>query len=288
MLCVFTTKEIHWYLRGRYRVLSISHRLALTSSSLSPSSLLNVNEQDQGGCCIDLVCSPDLGTLLAICKVSGESELWTPQKATLFSTPLLPCKRFELQYLSFVYAPLLTHLWDVKKGIREALTLWRSTLRPLDVKFHGLSKLLSDYGVVGTGSGGGGSKSIRLEFLKFILRGQTTILSASSPATSSSSSLASSLDQFFTRMHMHDTLLQKESRMIESCASTTEVILHSRVLGSIRAIVYEAEELYGFASSTPWMGDEEESGTVQVDGSIDHRFASPVAPAAMLVTVRAT
>lgn len=96
------------------------------------------------GCVIDLVCSPDLGPLLAVSNIDAHE---TRQTAKLFSTPLLPIKRFELQYLS--YASLFLRLWDVKKVIQEALMSWRTTLRPLDTKFHGLSKLLCDYGVDG-------------------------------------------------------------------------------------------------------------------------------------------
>lgn len=138
---------------------------------------------------------------------------------------------------------------------------WRTTLRPLDTKFHGLSKLLCDYGVDGADNADDqGSELIRLEFLKFILRGRLTVsststTSASAAATSSSST--SALEQFFTGAQMHDTLLQREAKMIESCASSTEVILRTRVLASIRAIVYEAQELYGVASRASWREDDD-------------------------------
>ena len=258
VLCVATTSEIHWYLRGRYRILSVSHGLSTASlMSLSPSSSI-LEEQDSrsssgggNGCVLDLVCSPDLGTILAVSNVDAYDT--NRQTAKLFSTPLLPRKRFELQYLSYAYASLFSRLWDVKKGIREALMSWRTTLRPLDTKFNGLSKLLCDYGVDGADNNADdhGSESIRLEFLKFILRGRVTIKSTSttSAAAATSSSSTSALDQFFTRAQMHDTLLQREAKMIESCASSTEVILRTRVLASIRAIVYEAQELYGVAYS---------------------------------------
>lgn len=254
VLCVATTSEIHWYLRGRYRILSVSHGLSTASlMPLSPSSL-NVEEHDSrsrsggNGCVIDLVCSPDLGTLLAVSNVDAYDT--NRQTAKLFSTPLLPRKRFELQYLSYAYTSLFSRLWDVKKGIREALMSWRTTLRPLDTKFNDLSKLLCDYGVDGADNN---AESIRLELLKFILRGRVTIKSTSitstSAAAATSSSSTSALDQFFTRAQMHDTLLQREAKMIESCASCTEGILRSHVLASIRAIVYEAQELYGVAYS---------------------------------------
>ncbi|KAL3809155.1 hypothetical protein ACHAXA_004654 [Cyclostephanos tholiformis] len=261
VLCVATTKEIHWYLRGRYRILSVPHGLSLDSSSpLSTSrpKLESVLEEDVGGRGIDLVCSPDLGTLIAYVNSDVVGRHTKKQTAKLFCTALLPRKRFELQILSSSYASLFSRLWDVRKGICEALTSWRTTLRPLDAKFQGLLKLLYDHGVDGTSglSDDRGYESIRLEFLKFILCGRSTISNASFPAAlPSSSSSTSALDQFFTRAQMHDTLLHREMRMVESCASSTEVILRSHVLGSIRAIVYEAEELYGIAASVPSRGD---------------------------------
>lgn len=254
VLCVATTNAIHFYLQGRYRILSVPHGLSLDSSSSEIA-----REEDCGGCGIDLVCSPDLGTLIACFNSGVTGRHVKRQKVKLFCTALLPRKRFELQILSSSYTSLFSRLWDVKKGICEALTSWRTTLRPLDAKFNGLLKLLSDHGVDGACGLGNdrGSKSIRLEFLKFILCGRSTVSNASSPsAVSSSSSSTSALDQFFTRAQMHDTLLQREARMIETCASSTEVILRSHVLGSIRAIVYEAEELYGIAASAHSRGDE--------------------------------
>jgi hypothetical protein len=262
VLCVATTNAIHFYLRGRYRILSVPHGLSLDSSSSSPTAhprIENVQEEHCGGRGIDLVCSPDLGTLLACVNSGVVGRHVKQQKVKLFCTALLPRKRFELQTLSSSYTSLFSRLWDVRKGIREALTSWRTTLRPLDAKFQGLLKLLSDHGVDGASGLGDdrGSESIRLEFLKLILCGRSTVSNASSPAAvSSSSSSTSALDQFFTRAQMHDTLLQREARMIESCASSTEVILRSHVLGSIRAIVYEAEELYGIAASVPSGGDD--------------------------------
>jgi len=256
LLCVATTKEIHWYLRGRYRVLSVPHGLSLVPSS-HPQEV-NVEEEDGGGRWIDLVCSPDLGTLLACVSVVSGGRHTNQQKAKLFSTKLLPRKRFVLQSLSSSYESLFSRLWDVRNGICEALTSWRTTLRPLDAKFLGLSSLLSDYGVDGAGciGDGRGSELIRLEFLKFILCGRSTVSNASSPAAApASSSSTSALDQFFTRAQMHDTLLQREARMIESCASSTEAILRSHVL-SVRAIVFETEELYGMAASFPSRVDD--------------------------------
>ena len=123
---------------------------------------------NNGGNGIDMVCSPDLSTLLVVAKqdtaVSGVVSSSSPStkkgrskeaaqqrcglmKAKLFGTPLLPQKRFELQILSTSYKSIFSHLWDARKGIQSALTLWKSALRPLDTKLNGLLTLLSKYNV---------------------------------------------------------------------------------------------------------------------------------------------
>ena len=157
VLCVATPEEIHWYLQGQYRILSIGHGLE------------NVSFVNNGGNGIDMVCSPDLSTLLVVAKQDtavsgvvvsssspstkkGRSKEATQQrggliKAKLFETPLLPQKRFELQILSTLYKSIFSHLWDARKGIQSALTSWKSALRPLDTKFNGLLTLLSKYNV---------------------------------------------------------------------------------------------------------------------------------------------
>lgn len=248
VLCVATPEEIHWYLQGQYRILSIPHGLEGCSSISG------------GGGGIDLVCSPDLSTLLAVTKQATSIVSTSPKKmrsspknggksmkAKLFNTKLLPQKRFELQVLSASYKSIFTHLWDVQKGIQSALTSWKSALRPLDNKFKGLLQLLAKYSLDNTGGGGeGGSSadSIRLEFLRFILSGRS----------SASSNTSSALDQFFTRAQMHDQLLQREIRGIEASVAAMEGSLRSHVLSSIRAVVYEAEELYGLAKAQQTSG----------------------------------
>jgi len=255
VLCVATPEEIHWYLQGQYRILSIPHGLEGCSSISG------------GGGGIDLVCSPDLSTLLAVTKQatsivstspkkmrSSPKNGGKPMKAKLFNTKLLPQKRFELQVLSASYKSIFTHLWDVQKGIQSALTSWKSALRPLDNKFKGLLQLLAKYSLDNTGGGGGeggSADSIRLEFLRFILSGRSTV----------SSNTSSALDQFFTRAQMHDQLLQREIRGIEASVAAMEGALRSRVLSSIRVVVYEAEELYGLAKAQQTSGSSGSSST---------------------------
>jgi len=231
VLCVATTQEIHWYLQGQYRIMSIPHELALENAG--------------GG--MDLVCSPDLSTLLAVTKQSPIASSLTQQacKAKLYHIPLLPQKRFHLQLLSSMYTSIFSHLWDAKKGIAAALSNWKTALRPLDTKFKGLLQLLAKYQVDSTESNSSasnnaaGPNALRRELLRFILTGRSTI----------SGTAPSALDQFFTRAHMHDQLLQREARGVEASVASMEGLLRSRVLNSIRALVYESGELYGLARS---------------------------------------
>lgn len=263
VLCVATTEEIHLYSQGQYRILSIPHGFSLVSDERSSSTSQDGGGGggvprvggDSGG--IDMVCSPDLSTLLAVVtrqrqSVASTSTSTNNSVAKLFRTSLLPRQRFELQFLSASYRSLFSHLWDARRSIRAVSVSWKAALRPLDVKFSGLVKLLSDYGVErpatrdGGGMGdGGGSDSLRLEFLRFILSGRSSVSGGNDSSSTSSTSAA--LDQFFTRPQMHDMLLQKEFRGVEVSLSSTEVLLRSRALHSIRAVVYEAEELYGMA-----------------------------------------
>ncbi|KAL7446058.1 hypothetical protein ACHAXH_009670, partial [Discostella pseudostelligera] len=291
VMCVATTEDIHLYLQGQYRILSIPHGFSSVSDERSSSTSQDGDGGggvprvggDSGG--IDMVCSPDLSTLLAVVTrqrqfVASTSTSTNNSVAKLFRTTLLPRQRFELQFLSASYRSLFSHLWDARRSFRAVYVSWKSALRPLDVKFSGLVKLLSDYGVKrpvtrdGGGMGdGGGSDSIRLEFLRFILSGRSSVSRGNDSSSTSSTSAA--LDQFFTRPQMHDMLLQKEFRGVEVSLSSTEVLLRSRALHSIRAVVYEAEELCGIACA--WEKQEIHSSSgelVDVDMALNLYNAS--------------
>jgi len=123
-----------------------------------------------------------------------------------------------------------------------------------------LLQLLAKYSLDNAGGGGeGGSSadSIRLEFLRFILSGRS----------SASSNTSSALDQFFTRAQMHDQLLQREIRGIEASVAAMEGSLRSHVLSSIRAVVYEAEELYGLAKAQQISGTSRGSTASLIDAN---------------------
>ena len=123
--------------------------------------------------------------------------------------------------------------------MEAALQSWKSALRPLDTKFQGFAQLLVQYNVNSAQTSSCPADSIRLEFLRFILSGRSTVAGNASSA----------LDQFFTRATMHDQLLQREARGVESSVASMEGAFRSQVLSSIRAVVYEAEELYGRAKA---------------------------------------
>ena len=175
----------------------------------------------------------------------------------------MPKKRHDLQVLTALYRSVFTHLKDVQKGLQSAYQSWKLALRPLDTKFNGLLGLLTKYNVESSsaadddgGAGAAGAASIRLEFLRFILSGRSTVAGNASSA----------LDQFFTRAQMHDQLLQREARGVEASVATMESNLRSNVLSSIRAVVYEAEELYGLATRSSSGGGGSAEQTAMPNG----------------------
>ena len=220
VLCVATSRDLHWYLQGRYRVGSIPHGFDVGG---------NISE-------IDLVCSPDLTSVLVVSK----QPLLGSRCATLYTTPLLGERRFDMQIFSNLYRSIFSRLRDIREGIRSSNDSWRSALRPLDTKFQGLFKLLCNYNVAHpTESVVDCADAIRLELLRCILSGRSTISGDSSNA----------LDQFFTRPQMHDQLFQREIKSVEASAASMEAQLRSKILAPIKALVYETNELYGIARS---------------------------------------
>ena len=225
VLCVATSRELHWYLQGRYRIGSIPHGFDIGG--------LNTG--------VDLICSPDLTSVLAISKQPQFlSSQGTTRGTTLYSTPLLGERRFDMQIYSALYRSIFSRLRDVREGMRSSMDSWRSALRPLDTKFQGLFKLLCNYNVAQpTDSVDDCAAAIRLEFLRCILSGRSSV----------SGDASNALDQFFTRPQFHDQLFQREIKSVEASVGSMEAKLRSKILAPIRALVYETNELYGIARS---------------------------------------
>lgn len=222
VLFVATSLDLHWYLQGRYRIGSIPHGF-------------DIGGHNTG---IDLVCSPDLTNLLVISK---ESQLPKGSRgATLYTTPLLGERRYDMQIFSALYRSIFSRLRDIREGTRSSTESWRSALRPLDTKFQGLFKLLCNYNVAQPNdSVVDCAAAIRLELLRCILSGRSSV----------SGDASNALDQFFTRPQMHDQLFQREIKSVEASVASMEAKLHAKILAPIRALVYETDELYGIARS---------------------------------------
>ncbi len=237
VLCVSTQYGLHWYLQGQYRIMSILHLANLAGAKR-----------------INMTCSPDLSAILV--TWDGLPSPLPPKNdtvnATLFSVPLFAEKRFDLQILTSSYRSIFSRLRDAKKGVRSSLTVWQSALRPLDVKFQNLFRLLCKYNVVPQNQNDNAynveisSDYIRLELLRFILSGRSTISGEASNA----------FDQFFTGATFHDQLFQREARGIEAGVASVEGNLRNNVLAPVRALVYEAEELYGMTKARGCMSNE--------------------------------
>ncbi|KAL7497947.1 hypothetical protein ACHAWT_005846 [Skeletonema menzelii] len=222
VLCVATSRDLHWYLQGRYRIGSIPHGF-------------DIGGHNTG---IDLVCSPDLTNLLVISKQPQMPK--GSRDATLYTTPLLGERRFDMQIYSALYRSIFSRLRDIREGIRSSTDSWRSALRPLDTKFQGLFKLLCNYNVAQPNdSVVDCAAAIRLELLRCILSGKSSV----------SGDASNALDQFFTRPQMHDQLFQREIKSIEASVASMEAKLHSKILAPIKGLVYETDELYGIARS---------------------------------------
>jgi hypothetical protein len=223
VLCVATSHELHWYLQGWYRIGSISHDFEIEGHNTG----------------VDLVCSPDLTSVLVISKRPQSSNSLRAM-ATLYKTPLLGERRFDMQIISALYRSIFSRLREIREGIRSSADSWRSALRPLDTKFQGLFTLLCNYNVSQPNdSVADCAAAIRLELLRCILSGRSSV----------SGDASNALDHFFTRPQMHDQLFQREIKGVEASVASMEAKLRSKVLSPIRVLVYETGELYGIARS---------------------------------------
>ena len=222
VLCVATSCDLHWYLQGRYRIGSIPRGFDIGTHNTA----------------VDLICSPDLTSVLVILKQPQSSK--GPRCASLYTTPLLGERRYDLQIFSALYRSIFSRLRDIREGIRSSTDSWRLALRPLDTKFQGLFKLLCNYNVCQPNdSVVDCAAAIRLELLRCILSGRSSV----------SGDARNALDQFFTRPQMHDQLFQREIKCVEASVASMEAKLRSQILAPIRALVYETDDLYGIARS---------------------------------------
>jgi hypothetical protein len=167
-----------------------------------------------------MVCSSDLTHLLVYTQTSNT--------LSLFSFPSLGKNRFYLQSISALYCAISANIEAIQQQITETAASWKSSLKQLDQKLEPLIRLLQNYGV---------TDHVKTVLLQFILVGHTT----------SSSTLSSAMDQFFTGVQMNDQLLQRMERSVSSALANVEKTARQGLLSPARLLVYHIGELFGLA-----------------------------------------
>jgi hypothetical protein len=248
ILCVSTVANgIHLYIHGRYHILS------LPSLQNDDGSLLASHRGK-------LTVSTDLSTIIALTPTSDGV-----MRMKLYSFPLLCSNRYDLQTISALYCSVSTHLKVMEGSMKEIVAMWMGALKPLDVKFENLAKMLQDYNVLPSISpsasadeaANGGVKTeqvrgMKAQLLNYILIGHS----------GETSQVSNAIDQFFTGVQMNDQLLQRMARTLEGNVAHMESAVRKKILGPARALVYDAIELNGLAhmmasSSSLPLGEEQ-------------------------------
>ena len=249
LLAVTSGNGVHLFLQGRYRILSIPPPVVAyfdQSTSISASS-------DLGSV---LVCTRRLNNTIAPVAndYDGDGEPVMYQNApilTLYSIPIISKKRNQLQIISYSYCSIMSHLTTLHEGMKESCSAWSGSLRQLDMKFDQLSNLLTKYGVmppeISNTTGNSNSNSandsnmidkmsiVRRELLNYILGGHSK----------RSTDTSNAMDQFFTHSLMNDQLLQRLVRSLEANVAGVEGIVRKKILGPVRALMYDVGELHG-------------------------------------------
>ena len=218
LLCVATcTNGLHLYLHGQYRILSLSTPVALSNTDTS------------------IECSSNLSTIAISTDEYGDSGL----NVTLYTIPTLQRDRHDLQVISSSYCSIASHLSTIEKGLKETIRIWSNSLRPLDLKFEQLTKLLRDYNIISDRSDELKSEvddpvlatatAVRKELLNFILSGHSNHNSVT----------ASAMDQFFTHPLMNDQLLQRMQRTLEANIAGVESTIRKKILSPVKSLVYD-------------------------------------------------
>jgi len=220
ILMVLSDAGLFLYLNGRYRI--ISH-------AVNPG-----NE-----CVRELVSTSDFHILTSSISAgtgtAGMEGEGMKMNMCLYSIPTLMEHRYNLQFISYSYGAITSHLSTMKTGMEEGYSAWGSALRQLDMKFDQLSTLLIKYNVIQEAN----HEGVRLELLNYILGGHSTRSGDSSNA----------MDQFFTHPLMNDQLLIRLFRSLEANVAGVEGLLRKKILGPVRSLVYDVGELYGLVKT---------------------------------------
>jgi hypothetical protein len=175
----------------------------LTLSSTGPLSILGVLTQDST---LDLYLQgqyPILQNFLvfaeatAFCNARVQacldlSHWWIstqgPQQSslTLVSLPVLGRHRYNLQSIAALYASVMKYLTKWPERITEVSMAYASSLKPLDLKWEALLKLLENYGL--------DTAEVPKLLARYILLGHAAC----------TEDLSNAMDQFFTSIHMNE------------------------------------------------------------------------------------
>ncbi len=208
---------MHLYLQGRYRILSLPYPIVLCNRSTSITASMDLSSF--------LVCTKSIDDM----KVSPSLMLYT--------LPDLATKRYQLQIITSSYCSIMSHLTALHEGMKETQGAWLGSLRQLDTKFDQLSTLLTKYGVMPSHCDTTIKKMtvVRRELMNYILGGHSN----------RSTNTSNAMDQFFTHPLMNDQLLQRLVKSLEANVAGVEGIIRKKLLGPVRALMYDVGELHG-------------------------------------------
>jgi hypothetical protein len=111
-----------------------------------------------------------------------------PQQSslTLVSLPVLGRHRYNLQSIAALYASVMKHLTKWPDRIYDLAAAYASSLKPLDLKWEALLKLLENYGL--------DTAAVPKLLARYILLGHAAC----------TEDLSNAMDQFFTSIHMNE------------------------------------------------------------------------------------
>jgi len=261
LLTLTSNNGLHLYLHGRYRILSVT----------TPSVLRNVDTK--------ITVSSDLSQIM-ICAAAATAavnslsntntdptttsatyqhqvKMNTPKTSndsilTLYTIPAIIQNKHPLQIISSSYCSIMSHLTILTKGSKEVYNSWSGSLRQLDMKFDQLFTLLTKYGVTTTTNTDPSTSTttststltcptidkmihVRIQLLNYILGGHSK----------RSTDTSNAMDQFFTHPLMNDQLLQRLVRSLEANVAGVESLIRKKILGPVRALLYDVGELNG-------------------------------------------
>ena len=121
----------------------------------------------------------------------------------LQSVPLLGKHRYTLQSIAVLYTLLLTHLHKLPARLTELTEAYTSSLKPLDLKWEALGRLLKNYGL--------DQEPVPKLLAQYILLGHAAC----------TEDLSNAMDQFFTSMPMNEYVRKNQAVCPLTCRCCT-------------------------------------------------------------------